>query len=129
MSNKRFVLIVPAAPLLNAPFDTTTNSFEISWSEPEFTNGRLVVYTLTVTPHGPTYDVPENCSLLEDSTPKLFNISASETSYQFTEAMPYHSYSANVKAATLRGFSLESDEQYITTERTGERSTKLSFPF
>lgn len=114
-------LIDPAAPSLNAPFNITPNSFDISWSEPEFTNGRLVVYTLTVTPHGPSYDVPENCSLVEDSTLKQFNISASQTSHQFTEAMPYHTYDVIVKAATSRGFSVESNEQYITTERTGGR--------
>lgn len=122
---KNFLLIFffetdPAAPLLNEPFNSTSDSFGISWSEPDVTNGRLIAYTLTVVRHGASYSVPDDCPL-EETTPKVFEISADENYYRFTEAMPYHIYSVSVKANTSRGFGVESNERDITTERIGVR--------
>lgn len=108
----------PAAPSLNDPSNETPYSFDISWVQPNTTNGRLITYSVTVTDQGPSYEVPENCPS-EDTTPLVFNINANYTTHEFVEARPYHAYSINVKAATSRGFGVESEDKYVTTKRTG----------
>lgn len=71
--------------------------------------------------------MPENCST-ENTTPLVFNINATYTTYEFVEAQPYHAYSVKIKAATSRGFGVESDEKNITTQkRASEPVENLSY--
>lgn len=106
--------------MLENPINETPYTFDTAWSQPVTTNGRLVVYSLTVTSQGPSYEVPEDC-LSEDTTPIVFNITANQTNHEFTEGRPYHTYGVSVKAATSRGFGVDSDVKYITTRRIGRR--------
>lgn len=108
----------PAAPSLEDPSNETPYSFEVSWAQPTITNGRLVGYTLTVASQGPSYVIPADCPP-EETTPLVFNINPNQTNHEFVEGRPYHTYGITVKAATSRGFGMESDVKYITTQRTG----------
>lgn len=112
-------ILDPGAPTLNDPTLVEDTSFAFSWVEPNIKNGELLNYSITIQSNGPQYLVPssEECDI--DLNVYNYEVSADTTSFIFSEALPYYTYSVFIRASTSVGYGPASDTSVIITAEAG----------
>ncbi|RZF46952.1 hypothetical protein LSTR_LSTR011220 [Laodelphax striatellus] len=106
---------VPSAPISVKVEEKTSYSVLITWDVPVIIPGVLTNYTVMISSGGPSYQIPDDCRVVEPWAARNQTVASTETFALLENLLPYYRYDVSVKAATEAGYGDASPEIRIIT--------------
>lgn len=104
---------VPTAPLNLTVTDLTADFGTIIWEEPKNKNGKLQNYRLILTSSGPTYNLPQGCTI--SYNPLVYNVTVDPEMRNYAiRGTPNFYYNATLAATTRNDYGPETTYSFTT---------------